>query len=53
MYHRYNEFQRGLLILGDEERSGRPLTAVREEDVLVLKKLIQDDSELRIRRFNR
>ena len=43
MYRWYNEFKRGRLTLGDEERSGRPLTAVTEENVLAVKNLIQDN----------
>ena len=43
VYRWHNEFKRGRLTLGDEKRSGRPLTAVEEEDVLAVKNLIQDN----------
>ncbi|XP_045536678.1 uncharacterized protein LOC123721595 [Papilio machaon] len=38
--------RRGRLTLGDEERSGRPLTAVTEGDVLALKNLVQDNRRI-------
>lgn len=52
MYRWYNELKRGRLTLGDEYKSGRPLTAVTQENMLAVKKLISM-GELRIRRFNK
>lgn len=52
VYRWYNELKRGRLTLGDEYKSGRPLTAVTQENMLAVKKLITM-GELRIRRFNK
>lgn len=46
VYRWYNEFRRGRLTLRDEERSGRPLTAVTEENVQTVKNLIQDNRRI-------
>lgn len=46
VYRWYNEFKRGRPTLGDDERSGRPLTAVTEENVLAVKNLIQDNRRI-------
>ncbi|RVE43011.1 hypothetical protein evm_012323 [Chilo suppressalis] len=41
-----SEFKRGRLTLGDEQRSGRPTTAVTEESVLAVKKKIQENRRI-------
>ncbi|XP_045534361.1 protein GVQW3-like [Papilio machaon] len=46
VYRWYNEFKRGRLTLGDEERSGRPLTAVTKENMLAVKNLVQDNRRI-------
>lgn len=46
IYHWFNEFKRGRLSLTDEKRSGRPVTAVTEENVLAVKILIQENRRI-------
>lgn len=46
VYRWFSEFKRGRQSMTDEERCGRPLTAVTEENVLAVKKIIEENKRI-------
>lgn len=51
MYRGYKEFERGRLTLRDVNRSGHPLTAVTERNLLTLKIIIRRIGKSHMKRF--
>lgn len=45
----YNQFKRGRTDTEDAERSGRPNTAVNEENVIKVRKIVISDRKLKLR----
>lgn len=49
----YLQFQRGIYKLDDDVRTGRPSTAVSEENIIAVRKLLSDDRRITYEKIQR